>query len=72
MIITSQAVDIPVRLNGLESPSTVGCEKSMAAPSVLTLLTAVNPVPVLTLLTAVNPGAVLGHSVAVLERGIRQ
>ncbi len=60
MIITSQAVDIPVRLNGLASPSTVGCEKSMSSPSVLTLL------------TAVNPGAVLGHSVAVLERGIRQ
>ncbi len=60
MIITSQAVVIPVRLNGLVSPSTVGCEKSMSAPSALTLL------------TAVNPGAVLGHSVAVLERGNRQ
>ncbi len=60
MIITSQAVDIPVRLNGLVSPNTEVFEKLMSAPSRLTLL------------TSVNPGAVLGHSVAVLELGIRQ
>ena len=60
VIITSQAVDIPVRRNGLGSPSAVGCEKSMSAPSGLTLL------------TRVNPEVALEHPIAVLARGIRQ